>query len=339
MKKVVTMGEVLLRLSPPGYERFLQANTLEIIYGGAEANVAIALANWGINSCFVTQLPDNDIGQSAINNLRKYGVDTRYIKKKGDRIGLYYLEKGNSTRTSNVIYDRANSAMVNINPDDFDFEEIFKDVHWFHISGITLALGERCIALVEKAMKEAKKRNIGISVDLNYRSKLWTLEEFENVMPRFLKDIDVCFGWLSSVEGKRGEYNVANFAKDKLDEERFKDIFSRMREKFGIKYVVSTLRETYSASHNALSAIIYDGSELYKSTRYDFSVHDRVGAGDSFAAGLIYGLVNGESHTEALEFGVAAAVIKHSIEGDVDLVSENEVLELKNGKGIQSVKR
>ena len=339
MKKVVTMGEVLLRLSPPGYERFLQANTLEIIYGGAEANVAIALANWGINSCFITQLPDNDIGQSAINNLRKYGVDTKYIKKKGNRIGLYYLEKGNSTRTSNVIYDRANSAMTDVNVDDFDFDEIFKDAAWFHVSGITLALGERCIELVERAMNEAKKRGMGISVDLNYRSKLWTLEEFESVMPRFLKDIDVCFGWLSSIEGKQGEYNVANFAKDKLDEERFKDIFSKMREKFGIKYVVSTLRETYSASHNALSAIIYDGNQLYKSTRYDFSVHDRVGAGDSFAAGLIYGLVNGESHREALEFGVAAAVIKHSIEGDVDLVSAAEVLELKNGKGIQSVKR
>ncbi len=339
MKKVVTIGEVLLRLSPPGYERFLQANTLEIIYGGAEANVAIALANWGVNSCFVTQLPDNDIGQSAINNLRKYGVDTRYIKKKGERIGLYYLEKGNSTRTSNVIYDRANSAMVNTNPNDFDFEEIFKDADWFHVSGITLALGEKCIALVEKAINEAKRRKIGISIDLNYRSKLWTLEEFENVMPRFLNNIDVCFGWLSSVEGKQEEYSVANFAQDKLDEDRFKDIFGRMREKFGIKYVVSTLRETYSASHNALSAIIYDGRELYKSTRYDFSVHDRVGAGDSFAAGLIYGLVNGESHKEALEFGVAAAVIKHSIEGDVDLVSVDEILELKNGKGIQSVKR
>ena len=339
MKKVVTMGEVLLRLSPPGYERFLQANALEIIYGGAEANVAIALANWGIKSCFVTQLPNNDMGQSAINNLRKYGVDTSYIKKKGDRIGLYYLEKGNSMRTSNVIYDRANSAMVNVDPNDFDFDEIFKDADWFHVSGITLALGERCIELVERAMNEAKKRGMGISVDLNYRSKLWTLEKFEEVMPRFLKDIDVCFGWLSSIEGKQGEYNVANFATDKLDEEKFKDIFGRMREKFGIKYVVSTLRETYSASHNALSAIIYDGNELYKSTRYDFSIHDRVGAGDSFAAGLIYGLVNGESHKEALEFGVAAAVIKHSIDGDVDLVSVNEVLELKNGNGIQSVKR
>lgn len=339
MKKVVTIGEVLLRLSPPGYERFLQASTLEMAYGGAEANVAIALANWGINSCFVTQLPNNDIGQSAINNLRKYGVDTRYIQRKGDRIGLYYLEKGNSTRTSNVIYDRANSAMVNVNLDDFDFQEIFKDANWFHVSGITLALGEKCIALVEKAINEAKKRKIGISVDLNYRSKLWTLEEFENVLPRFLEDIDVCFGWLSSIEGKQKEYNVANFAKDKLDEEMFTNIFSKMREKFRIKYVVSTLRETYSASHNALSAIIYDGNELYKSARYDFSVHDRVGAGDSFAAGLIYGLVNGENHKEALEFGVAAAVIKHSIEGDVDLVSSDEVLALRNGKGIQSVNR
>lgn len=339
MKKVVTMGELLLRLSPPGYERFMKTETFEIVYGGAEANVAISLANWGLNSCFVTQLPDNPIGQSAINNLRRYGVNTQYIHRDGERIGIYYFEKGNSVRPSKVVYDRANSAITKVNVEDFNFDEIFKDADWFHISGITPALGENCIKLTEKAIETAKKYNVHISIDLNYRNKLWTIEEFERVMPRLLNEIDVCFGWLSSVEGKKGEYKVADFAKTELDKERFKNIFGNMIEKFNIKYVVSTLRENYSASHNALSAIIYDGNDLYRSKKYDFTIEDRVGAGDAFAAGLIYGLVQGQSHEEALEFGVAAGVLKHTIAGDTNVVTVDEVIELMNGNGSGSVQR
>ena len=339
MKKVVTMGELLLRLSPPGYERFTQTEAFEIVYGGAEANVAISLANWGLNSCFVTELPDNPIGQSAINNLRRYGVNTEYIHRAGERVGIYYFEKGNSVRPSKVVYDRANSAMTKVSVDDFNFDEIFKDADWFHVSGITPALGENCIKLTEKAIETAKKHNVHISIDLNYRNKLWTIEEFERVMPRLLNGIDVCFGWLSSVEGKKGEYKVADFAKTELDEERFKNIFGNMIEKFNIKYVVSTLRENYSASHNALSAIIYDGNDLYRSKKYDFTIEDRVGAGDAFAAGLIYGLVQGQSHKEALEFGVAAGVLKHTIAGDTNVVTVDEVIELMNGNGSGSVQR
>lgn len=339
MKKVVTMGELLLRLTPPGYQRLTQTEDFEIIYGGAEANVAISLANWGINSCFVTELPDNPIGQSAINSLRRFGVNTEYIHRGGDRIGIYYFEKGTSVRPSKVVYDRAYSAMTQVNSDDFDFDEIFKDADWFHVSGITPALGENCIRLLEKAVESAKKNGVGISVDLNYRNKLWTLEDFERVMPRFLYDIDVCFGWLSSIEGKAGEYKVADFAKTALDEERFKNIFGKMIEKFNIKYMVSTLRENYSASHNALSAIIYDGKELYQSRKYEFTIQDRVGAGDAFAAGLVYGLVQGKSHKEALEFGVAAGVLKHSIDGDTNMVTEEEVLELANGNTSGTVQR
>lgn len=339
MKKVVTMGELLLRLTPPGYQRLTQTEDFEIIYGGAEANVAISLANWGINSCFVTELPDNPIGQSAINSLRRFGVNTQYIHRGGDRIGIYYFEKGTSVRPSKVVYDRAYSAMTQVNPDDFDFDEIFKDADWFHVSGITPALGENCIKLLEKAIESAKKFKVGISVDLNYRNKLWTLEDFERVMPRFLYDIDVCFGWLSSVEGKAGEYKVADFAKTALDEERFTNTFGKMIEKFNIKYMVSTLRENYSASHNALSAIIYDGKELYQSRKYEFTIQDRVGAGDAFAAGLVYGLVQGKSHKEALEFGVAAGVLKHSIDGDTNMVTEEEVMELANGNTSGTVQR
>jgi 2-dehydro-3-deoxygluconokinase len=339
MKKVVTMGELLLRLSTPGYERFTQAQSFDIVYGGAEANVAISLANWGVNSCFVTELPDNPIGQSAINNLKKYGVNTEYIHRAGDRIGIYFFEKGTSVRPSKVVYDRANSAITKVNADDFDFDEIFKDADWFHISGITPALGENCIHLAEKAIEAAKAHNVPVSIDLNYRNKLWSIEEFERVMPGLLKGIDVCFGWLTSVESKQSEYKVADFSKGKLDEERFKYIFGKMIEKFNIKHVVSTLRENYSASHNGLSAIIYDGKELYRSKKYDFSIHDRVGAGDAFAAGLIYGLVQGKNHKEALEFGVAAGVLKHSIDGDANIVTENEVLELAGGNVSGSVQR
>lgn len=339
MKKVVTMGELLLRLSPHGYERFTQTEAFEIVYGGAEANVAISLANWGLNSCFVTELPDNEIAQGAINNLRRYGVNTDYIHRAGERIGIYYFEKGNSVRPSKVVYDRANSAMTKVNVDDFNFDEIFKEADWFHISGITPALGENCIKLTEKAIETAKKYNVHISIDLNYRNKLWSIEEFERVMPRLLDGIDVCFGWLSSVEGKCSEYKVEDFAKTELNEERFKNIFGKMIEKFNIKYMVSTLRENYSASHNALSAIIYDGSDLYRSRKYDFTIQDRVGAGDAFAAGLIYSLVQGQSYKEALEFGVAAGVLKHTVEGDTNVVTVAEVLELMNGNGSGSVQR
>ncbi|NMM63987.1 sugar kinase [Clostridium sp. P21] len=339
MKKVVTMGEILLRLSTPGYERFTQAQSFDIVYGGAEANVAISLANWGINSCFVTELPDNPIGQSAINNLKKYGVNTEYIHRGGERVGIYFFEKGNSVRPSKVVYDRANSAITKVNVDDFDFDEIFKDADWFHVSGITPALGENCIELVKRAIEEAKFHGVPVSIDLNYRKQLWGIEEFERVMQGLLEGVDVCFGWLSSVEEKQGEYNVADFSKGELDEERFKSIFGKMIEKFNIKYVVSTLRENFSASHNALSAIIYDGNELYRSKRYDFTIQDRVGGGDAFAAGLIYGLVQGKSHKEALEFSVAASVLKHTIDGDANIVTENEVLELAEGNASGSVQR
>lgn len=339
MKKVVTLGELLLRLSPPRYERFTNTESFDIVYGGAEANVAVSLAMWGMNSCFVTELPDNPIGQGAINYLRRYGVNTEYIHRAGKRVGIYYFEKGNSVRPSKVVYDRENSAITDANIEDFNFDEIFKDADWFHISGITPALGEKCIKITEKAIESAKEHDVHISIDLNYRNKLWSLEEFEKVMPRLIKGIDICFGWLSSIDTKSREYKVADFTKNDIDEERFKSIFGKMIEKYNIKYIVSTLRKNFSASHNALSAIIYDGNELYRSKEYDFTIEDRVGAGDAFAAGLVYGLVQGKSHKEALEFGVAASVLKHTIDGDTNLVTESEVLELVNGNCSGSVQR
>lgn len=338
-KKVVTMGELLLRLSTPGYERFSQAQYLDLIYGGAEANVAVSLAHFGLDPYFVTQLPNNAIGDSAISFLKKYGVNTKYIVRGGDRIGIYFVEKGTSVRPSKVIYDRANSAITKADIDNFDFDEIFKDADWFHFSGITPALGENCIKLAEKAAESAKKHGVPISLDLNYRNKLWSYEDFERVMPKLLKDVDLCFGWLSSIEEKTGKYKIADFAKDEVSLERFKTIFGRMQEKFNIKYVVTTLRENYSATHNGLSALIYDGKEMYQSKKYDFTIQDRVGGGDAFAGGLIYGLVQGRDHREALEFGVAASVLKHTIDGDFNLVTESEVMELLKGNTSGSVQR
>jgi Sugar kinases, ribokinase family len=338
-KKVVTMGELLLRLSTPGYERFAQAESFEIVYGGAEANVAVSLAILGLDSYFLSQVPDNPIGQSALNYLKRYGVNTNLVVRDGDRVGIYYFEKGNSVRPSKVVYDRANSAITQVDADKIDFDEIFKDADWFHFSGITPALGQNCIKLAEKAAEAAKKHGVPISLDLNYRKQLWSYEEFEKVMPNLLQNVDVCFGWLSSIEEEKDEYKVADFTKEEVNLERFVNVFSKMREKFNIKYMVSTLRENYSASHNALSAIIYDGNEIYQSKKYDFTIQDRVGAGDAFAAGLIYKLVQGENHKDALEFGVAAGVLKHTVEGDANLVTESEIMQLVNGNVSGSVQR
>ena len=338
-KKVVTMGEILLRLSAPGYERIVQAQSFDIVYGGAEANIAISLANYGLDSYFVTALPDNLIGQSAINSLRRYGVKTNHIVRSGERIGIYFFEKGTSVRPSKVIYDRKNSAITEADIDNFDFDEIFKDAAWFHFSGITPALGENCIKIAQKAKDAAKRHGVPISLDLNYRKNLWSYEAFEKVMPSLIQDVDVCFGWLSSVEENNSEYQVADFTKDGFDSDRFTNIFRKMKERFNLKYVITTLRENYSASNNGLSAVIYDGNQLYKSKKYDFTIQDRVGTGDAFAAGLIYKLIQGKDHKEALEFGVAASVLKHTILGDANLVMEAEVMELVNGNTSGMVKR
>lgn len=337
-KKVVTFGEILLRLSTPDKRRFVQAESLDVVYGGAETNVAVALSNYGLDSYLITQLPDNPLGDSAVNYIRRYGVKTDYVIRGGNRIGIYFLEKGTSVRPSKVVYDRAASSITDINVDDLDFTEIFKDAGWFHFSGITPALGEKCIRVLQKAIETAKALKIPMSVDLNYRKGLWHKEEFERVMIPLIRDVEVCIGWLSCVEGS-SLTNIEDFANKGLDNERFTNIFSKMREQFNIKYITTTLRENYSASKNGLSAIIFDGNELYQSKKYIFDIEDRVGGGDAFAAGLIYKLIDEKNHEEALEFGVAASVIKHTISGDFNLSSEMEINELLNGNTSGSVQR
>lgn len=340
MKKVVTLGEIMLRLSTPRFERFIQANSFDIVYGGGEANVAVSLANYGYDAYFVSKLPNNDIGQAAINNLRRFGVNTDYIVRGGDRVGIYYLETGASMRPSKVIYDRAHSAIAEADVSDFDFDEIFKDAAWFHFSGITPALSDKAAILTKEALKAAKKHNVTVSVDLNYRKNLWTPEKAQKVMTDLMQYVDVCIGNEEDAHltlgFKPGKTDVTS---GDLELSGYKDIFKQMKDKFGFKYVISSLRESYSASDNGWSACAYDGKEFYHSRKYDVRIVDRVGGGDSFASGVIYGLLEGKDFKDALEFGVAASALKHTIHGDFNMVSIPEVENLLKGDASGRVQR
>ena len=340
MKKVVTLGEIMLRLSTPGYERFIQSDSFDVTYGGGEANVAVSLAHYGLDAYFVSKLPKHEIGQSAVNHLRRYGVKTDYIVRGGDRVGIYFLESGASMRPSKVIYDRARSAIAEAEASEFNFDEIFKDADWFHFSGITPALGDKAIKLTEEALKAAKRHNVTVSVDLNYRKKLWTPEKAQLVMTNLMKYVDVCIGNEEDAELTLGfKPKNTDVTSGELELESYKNIFKQMVDKFNFKYVVSSLRESYSASDNGWSACIYDGREFYHSKKYDIRIVDRVGGGDSFASGLIYGLLVGKNFKDALEFGVAASALKHTILGDFNMVSIEEVEKLVQGDGSGRVQR
>ncbi len=314
MKKVVTLGEIMLRLSPPDKQRFVQAESFDIIYGGGEANVALSVTNYGMQGYFVSKLPDNEIGQAAINQLRKFGVNTDYVARGGDRVGIYFLEHGVSMRPSKVVYDRAGSSIAEATAEDFDFDEIFKDADWFHFSGITPALSKEGARLTEEACKAAKKHGVMVSCDLNYRKKLWTPDEAKECMTKLMEYVDVCIGNEEDAEKvlgfKPGETDVTQ---GELELDGYKSIFKQMKEQFNFKYVVTTLRESHSASDNGWSALIYDGNEFYQSKHYDIRIVDRVGGGDSFAGGLIYGLLSSDDFKHALEFAVGASAMKHTV--------------------------
>lgn len=340
MKKVVTLGEIMLRLSPPDKQRFVQAESFDVIYGGGEANVALSVTNYGLEGYFVSKLPDNPIGQAAINQLRKFGVNTDYVSRGGNRVGIYYLEHGASMRPSKVVYDRAGSSIAEATASDFDFDEIFEGADWFHFSGITPALSKDAAILTEEACKAAKRKGVTISCDLNYRKKLWTPDEAKAVMTGLMEYVDVCIGNEEDAEKvlgfKPGETDVTQ---GELELEGYKSIFKQMQEQFNFKYVVTTLRESHSASDNGWSALIYDGNEFYHSKHYDIRIIDRVGGGDSFAGGLIYGLLSSEDFKYALEFAVGASALKHTIFGDANLVTVEEVETLIQGDGSGRVER
>ncbi len=340
MAKVVTFGELMLRLAPPGYLRFTQADTFTATYGGGEANVAVSLANYGMDAAFVTKLPENDIGQAAVNSLRRYGVDVSKIVRGGPRVGIYYLEKGASQRPSKVIYDRAGASIALAQPGDFDWDSIFEGVSWFHFTGITPALGDNVAACCLEACKAAKAKNITVSCDLNFRKNLWTSEKAGQVMGQLMEYVDVCIANEEDAEkvfGIRAE--ATDVTTGKLNHDGYREVASKLKERFGFSKVAITLRTSISANDNKWAAMLYDGEEYYFSKSYDVHIVDRVGGGDSFGGGLIYALLAGKSSKDALEFAVAASCLKHSIEGDYNSVSVKEVETLAGGDGTGRVQR
>lgn len=340
MGRIVTLGEIMLRLSTPGYERFMQAESFDVCYGGGEANVAVSLAGFGHDASFVTKLPANEIGDAAVSALRRYGVDTSDIVRGGDRVGIYFLETGASVRPSKVVYDRAHSAIAEAVPSDFDFEKIFEGAEWFHFTGITPAISDNAAAVTKAALIAVKKKGLTVSCDLNFRKKLWSSEKAQKVMTDLMQYVDVCIGNEEDAEKVLGFKPAGtDVTKGDLALAGYEDIFKRMKERFGFRYVVSSLRESISASDNNWSAAIYDGNEFYHSRTYKLHIVDRVGGGDSFAAGLICGLMDGKSGKEALEFAVAASALKHTIPGDFNCVTRNEVLALAGGDGSGRVQR
>jgi 2-dehydro-3-deoxygluconokinase len=340
MKTVVTFGEVMLRLASPRHLRFSQAPVLEKTYGGGEANVAVSLSQFGLPARFVTRLPKNELGQDAINGLRALGVDTTRIIRGGDRIGIYFLESGASQRASKVLYDRAHSAISEIKAGDIQWGEVFADAGWFHFTGITPALSDSALAATLEAASTARQMGVVVSCDLNFRKKLWSSEEANTAMSKIAPNVDYCIANEEDAEKVFGiKAEGAHVEVGELDKERYIEVAQKLTDRFGFKGVAITLRESYSASRNGWSALYYSNGQPCFSRRYDVQIVDRVGGGDSFAAGLIYGLVSGKSPQETVEFAVAASCLKHSISGDYNLVTLNEVETLVGGDASGRVQR
>ena len=339
-KKVITFGEIMLRLAPEGYYRFVQADTFGATYGGGEANVAVSLANYGFDAKFVTKLPAHEIGQAAVNSLRKYGVDTSYITRGGDRVGIYFLEKGASQRPSKVIYDRAGSSIATATKEDFNWKEIFDGAEWFHFTGITPALNDEVAAICLEACKAAKENGVTISCDLNSRNKLWSKEKAGEVMGELCKYVDVC---IANEEDAADVFGIhaanTDVTTGTVNHEGYKDVAKQLADRFGFSKVAITLRESISANDNNWSAMLYDGNDYFFSKKYKMHIVDRVGGGDSFGGGLIAASLNGFDSQATIEFAVAASCLKHSIEGDMNLVSMDEVLKLAGGDGSGRVQR
>lgn len=339
-KKVITFGEIMLRLAPEGYYRFIQADSFGATYGGGEANVAVSLANFGFDAKFVTKLPLHDIGQAAVNSLRKYGVDTSYIARGGNRVGIYFLEKGASQRPSKVIYDRAGSSIAEASAADFDWKKIFEGADWFHFTGITPALNDTIADICKQACIAAKEAGVTISCDLNYRNKLWSKEKAGQVMGELCQYVDVC---IANEEDASDVFGIkaknTDVTKGAVNHEGYKDVAKQLAERFRFSKVAITLRESLSANDNHWSAMLYDKGEYYFSKKYKMHIVDRVGGGDSFGGGLIAASLNGYDSSAAIEFAVAASCLKHSIEGDFNQVSMDEVLKLAGGDGSGRVQR
>ncbi len=343
MKRIVTLGEIMLRLKAPGFERFLQSAAFEATFGGGEANVAVSLANYGMDASYVTVLPDNDIAAACIRELRSFGVDTRDILlKKDGRIGVYYVEGGANQRPSKVIYDRANSCIAQADATTFDFDKIFAGADWFHITGITPAISQSAAELALAAVRAAQERGVTVSCDLNYRKNLWKYGvDVKTVMQEMVKYVDVVIANEEDCQKTLGLENGAEVESGELDTEKYRALAMKLMQTYpNVKKVAITLRESKSASHNDWSACICDGKEFYVSKKYEIkNIVDRVGGGDSFSGGLVYGLLNYDTNAEALEFAVAASCLKHSLFGDYNRMTVKEVETLMGGDGSGRVQR
>jgi len=330
----------MLRLNPEDHKRFVQTKGFEASYAGGEANVAVSLQNYGLDAAFVTKLPDHEIGQSAVNTLRAYGVDTSKIVRGGERVGIYFLEKGASQRPSKVIYDRAYSSIAMASTDDFDWDDIFNGADWFHFTGITPALGQNVADITLLACKAAKKAGIKVSCDLNFRKNLWTSEQASKTMGTLMEYVDLC---IANEEDSEKVFGIkaedTNITGGKLSHEGYKSVAKKLKDRFGFEQVAITLRGSISASDNVWAAMLYDNDEYYFSKSYNVHIVDRVGGGDSFGGGLICALLNGMDSQSAIEFATAASCLKHSVEGDFNLVSQAEVETLAKGDGSGRVQR
>ena len=329
MSKVVTFGEMILRLSPAGYDRFVQSKQFNAFYGGSEANVAVSLANFGKEVSYVTKFPENNIAQSAINELRKYGVDTKDIVRGGERIGLYFCEKGESQRPAKLVYDRKNSSMANAKREDFDWNKIFEGADWFHFSGINPALSDECAKITLDAVKAAKKKGMTVSIDLNYRQNLWDEEKYSTAIRELLKYCDVALGTLDEaeiavVDGKGAQC---------------KDLLKELVEKYDLKYASIISTERFAAEDIDWTAMLYDGKDFYNSRKYDIHVADNMGGGDAFAASLIYAIKSELSNQEIIDYATAGSCLKYCMNGDTNLSSVAEVMNLMNGDGLGKVSR
>jgi 2-dehydro-3-deoxygluconokinase len=338
--KLVTFGEIMLRLATPGHLRLSQSSVLEMTFGGGEANVAVSLALFGEEATFVTRLPKNDVAETALQRLRGLGVDTRSILRGGDRLGIYFLESGASQRASTVTYDRAHSAIAEINPADLNWESLFAGADWFHFTGITPALSDTAAQSTLEGARAAKKMGLTVSCDLNYRKKLWTSKKAGEVMSGLMEHVDICIANEEDAEKVFGiQATDAAVTAGKIDHARYVDVAKRLTERFKFKGVAITLRESFSASHNGWSGLYFTDGKEHFSRRYEMQIVDRVGGGDSFAGGLIYALGQKKSPQEAIEFAVAASCLKHSISGDFNLVKLSEVEALLAGDGSGRVQR
>jgi len=338
--KIITFGEIMLRLAPEGYGRFVQAGSYGATYGGGEANVAVSLANFGMDAAFVTKLPQHEIGQAAVNKLREFGVDTSLIIRGGSRVGIYFLEKGASQRPSKVIYDRAHSAIAEAQQTDFNWKRIFEGASWFHFTGISPALSDNAAAITADACRAAKEAGVTVSCDLNYRKNLWPRDKAEKVMGGLMHYVDLC---IANEEDAADVFGIhakdTDVSSGTISHAGYEQVAGALTERFGFKQVAITLRESLSANDNNWAAMLYSGGSSFFSKKYAVRIVDRVGGGDSFGAGLIYGMLNKMSPQESLEFAVAASCLKHSIEGDFNQVSVDEVKKLAGGDASGRVQR